>query len=245
MDLEIVWTVASKDFAIFRRKNSIIYSMTGFILLISVGFPYLIKYINDNAGGDLSTALPTLMNAFSFWFVIGSTIVPVGIASYSLIGEKLQKSLEPLLATPATDREILLGKVIAAFLPSVLLMYGGAAVYMTLMDAFTRERLGYLYYPNWSMGLTMLVAVPLACILSVEMNVMISSRSNDARTAQQLGSLVTVPMGLVYVLSEINFIQLDTGTLLIISGILFVVDAFLYYLSTSTFQREQILTKWK
>jgi len=33
--------------------------------------------------------------------------------------------------------------------------------------------------------------------------------------------------------------------LLIISGIFLVTDLFLFYLSTATFKREEILTRWK
>jgi hypothetical protein len=45
--------------------------------------------------------LPTFMNAFSYWFAIGAALLPLGIASYSLIGEIVQKSLELRLATLA------------------------------------------------------------------------------------------------------------------------------------------------
>jgi ABC-2 type transport system permease protein len=40
-------------------------------------------------------------------------------------------------------------------------------------------------------------------------------------------------------------IILDTVTLIIISAILLAADSLLFYLSRATFQREEILTKWK
>jgi ABC-2 type transport system permease protein len=75
--------------------------------------------------------LPYLENqSFSFWFVMGASLLPTGIASYSLVGEKVQKSLEPLLATPTTDEEILAGKAVAAFIPVIISNYiGGSPVY--------------------------------------------------------------------------------------------------------------------
>jgi ABC-2 type transport system permease protein len=57
-----------------------------------------------------------LFNAFNFWFIILASAVPSGMASYSVVREKVEKSLEPLLSTPATDGEILLGKSLASFL---------------------------------------------------------------------------------------------------------------------------------
>ncbi len=46
-------------------------------------------------------------------------------------------------------------------------------------------------------------------------------------------------------MGEINVITLNANNLLIISAILAVVDAVLFFVSRSTFQREEILTKWK
>jgi hypothetical protein len=67
-------------------------------------------------------------------------MLPVAIASYSLVGEKIERSLEPLLATPATDGEILLGKGIAAFVPPVAAIWAGAVVFMALAGQTARWR---------------------------------------------------------------------------------------------------------
>ncbi len=78
--------------------------------------------------------LPGLLNSFSFFLVIGAAFVPLGIASYSIVGEKVEKSLEPLLATPLTDGEILLGKTISAIVPTLVAMYAAAVVFMVGID---------------------------------------------------------------------------------------------------------------
>ncbi len=49
----------------------------------------------------------------------------------------------------------------------------------------------------------------------------------------------------IYIASEIRMITLDINSLLIISGILLAVDVALFFVSTATFRREEILTKWK
>ena len=194
--------MASKDFQIFTRKKSILYSIIGFEVLVSIGLPLLILFVSRKPGG--LAVLPYLINSFSFWFVMGTAILPTGIASYSLVGEKIQKSLEPLLATPTTDEEILAGKAIAAFIPAMAANYIGAALFMLFVDAFTANKLMYLYYPNGVIAIILLLLAPLACILSIGYNVLISSRSNDTRAAQQVGALIILPFGAMYVLSEIN-----------------------------------------
>ena len=120
--------------------------------------------------------------------------IPTPIASYSLVGEKVEKSLEPLLATPTTDSEILLGKGIAAFLPPIGAIFGGATIFMVLIDLVTYGRLGYYYFPNLNTGIVLFLMVPLAAIMSVEWNVIVSSRVSDVRAAQQLGALIDAPL---------------------------------------------------
>ena len=192
-----------------------------------------------------AASLPTFINAFSFLYVIGAALAPVGIASYSLIGEKVQKSLEPLLATPTTDEEILAGKSIAAFLPAIGANYIGALIFTVLVDLFTYSTLKSLYFPNWDIAIILFLLAPLACILSVGYNVLVSSRANDVRTAQQLGTLILLPFGAVYLLSELKVLTLTTDNMLIMAAVLAVIDGIVFYLVKATFQREEILTKWK
>jgi ABC-2 type transport system permease protein len=187
-----------------------------------------------------------LLPAFSFFYLILAGYLPSTIASYSLVGEKVEKSLEPLLATPTTDSEILLGKGIAAFVPTVASILAGSAIFMTLMDFVTRGKLGYYFFPNWNAVIVLFIMVPLAALLSVEWNVFISSRVSDVRIAQQFGVLVMIPLLGIYVSGEVNLIDLGvTNNLLYISAVLIAADVILFILARATFRREEILTKWK
>jgi len=243
MRLSKAWTVASKDFMTYRNKKSILYSTFYFVGLVSIGVPFILRYVASKPNS--AAALPTLMNAFSFLYVIGAALLPLGIASYSLVGEKVQKSLEPLLATPTTDEEILAGKSIAAFFPAIGANLIAAVIFTVLVDLFTYKTLNSLYFPNWNMAIILFLLAPLACILSVGYNVLISSRANDVRTAQQLGALIILPLGAVYLLTELRVLDLNTNTLLIVAASLAAVDVVVFFLAKATFQREEILTKWK
>jgi ABC-2 type transport system permease protein len=239
------WIIAAKDFKIFFKKKSILYAIIGFEILVSVGLPLIIKFVITKAAGIPEGILFGLINSFSFWYVIGAAVLPMAIASYSLVGEKVQKSLEPLLATPTTDEEILEGKGLAAFLPSMMANYTGATVFMILVNAFTIDKLAYYYFPNLSFTIILFLLAPLACILSVELNVLVSSRSKDIRAAQQMGLFIFLPFGAVSFLTEINVIALTIRNLLILSAVLVVLDMMVFYIVKTTFRREEILTKWK
>jgi ABC-2 type transport system permease protein len=243
MRLSKAWMVASKDFKTFSKRKNILYSSIYFEAIVSIGLPFIIRYMTGKP--NAVAAIPFILSAFSFLFVIGAALLPVGIASYSLIGEKVQKSLEPLLATPTTDEEILVGKSIAAFLPALGTNLVGALIFTTLVDLFTYNTLKSLYYPNWDIVIIVFLLGPLASLLSVGYNVLISSRSNDVRSAQQLGALIMLPLGAVYVLSEFKVLNLTTNNLLIGAAVLVAIDVIVFYLVKATFQREEILTKWK
>ncbi|MGD0203347.1 MAG: ABC transporter permease subunit [Candidatus Bathyarchaeia archaeon] len=244
MNLSTSWIIASKELKIFRRKKSIIYGTILFPLLLDVLFPLVIIYAEGKNGGIPGSYLPGLLNAFSFFFVIAAAVLPSAIASYAIVGEKVEKSLEPLLATPTTDGEILLGKSIAAFIPPIAASWAGLSIFMVLMDRLTSNTLGYLIYPDWSIGVIFLL-IPIAAILSIELSVIASSRVSDVRSANSIGGLMFIPFMVIYLAGEIGVITLNTGNLLIISGAILIVDLALFYFSVATFRREEILTKWK
>jgi ABC-type Na+ efflux pump permease subunit len=244
MNLRHSWIIALKDIKIFIRKRTVLYTLVLLPLLLSVLFPLVIEYGGKSSGGIPASSLPGLLHSFEWFYVIIPAIIPAPIASYSIVGEKLEKSLERLLATPTTDGEILLGKSIAVFIPAIIATYAGATIYMALIDSVTYSKLGYLYYPNWDMGIILLLA-PLALLLSIELNIITSSRVSDVRSASQLGGLMFLPFIGIYLASELGAITLDTSTLLILAGVIAVLDLVMFRISTSIFQREQILTKWK
>ncbi|HXT34223.1 MAG TPA: hypothetical protein VN837_01490, partial [Chloroflexota bacterium] len=146
MRLSKALLITAKDVTIFRNKPVIIYSLVGFEVLVAIVLPIILHRVATQ-GHQPDLVLPKLIDAFSVWFVIGAAVLPVGIASYSLVGEKLQHSLEPLLAAPVSDDEILVGKGLAALLPTFAATYVGAVIFMALVDLFTDGTLHYRVYP--------------------------------------------------------------------------------------------------
>jgi ABC-2 type transport system permease protein len=238
-----VATIAAKDLRILLSKRGACLAIVLFPVALAVGLPMAIRY-GGGDGGIPAPMLPQVLDALTFFFVIGTAILPTAIATYSLVGEKVERSLEPLLATPVTDGEILLGKSIAAFAPPIAAIWAGATVFMALCDEFTRHKLGYLYFPNATAIVILGVLAPLAAMLCVELSVLISARVSDIRAAQQLGMLAVLPFTALYVLTVIGVLTLDGTTLGVIAGVLAAVDASLVFASRATFRREEILTRW-
>lgn len=245
MDLQNAWNVARKDFKTYARRPSVIYATVAMPLIVGVAFPFLVHYyITDGTKGVSAASAPHLLDSFSIWFIIAATITPTAIASYSIVGEKIQKSLEPMLATPMSDGDILLGKTISALLFPLVAVYIGSASFMSLVDYFTHGLFGYDYYPNWHIG-AILLAAPFAALLSVQLNVIISSRMTDVRSAQQSGVLVMLPFLGVFLASELGLFSLNDTNLVILAVVLAATSVAMFLVARTTFQREEILTRWK
>jgi len=244
------WIVTSKDLSVFRRNKYIFYSLVTLPFVIGVVLPIIFVFALQTQASTLTSAqyisaANTVANTGLIYFVVIPVILPAIMGSYSIVGEKIEKSLEPLLATPTTDGELLLGKSLATFLPTMGVTYIGTAIFVTIMDVWSYIKFGIFLLPNTDFALILGVMAPLACVLSVEANVIISSRVNDIRAAQQLGTYVVLPLILLLVFAiQISIIPISLLTLLV-SAALAAIDIALFYLSKAIFQREEILTKWK
>jgi ABC-2 type transport system permease protein len=244
------WIVATKDLSLFKRNKYILYSLIALPFLMGLLLPIITIFSLQTEASSLTEAqlietAKVLIDLFTTYFVIIAAILPTIIASYSFVGEKLEKSLEPLLATPTTDGELLFGKSLAAFIPCVGATYIGALIFVITIDAWSIINLGVFLVPNVYWAIIMGVVTPLVCVLSVEANVIISSRVNDIRAAQQLGAFVILPIILVMVFASTVQTFPLVMLALILSGGLALADVAMFYLSKATFQREEILTKWK
>jgi ABC-2 type transport system permease protein len=182
---------------------------------------------------------------FIVLFLMMPLMVPVTIAAYSIVGEKVSRSLEPLLATPITTTQLLLGKGLAAALPGVAMAWFSYGLFLVFARFLAvSDRVFYIFLnPMWLVA--MLVLTPLLTIMAVNVGIIVSSRTSDPRAAEQLGSLIILPLMVLLIGPMTGFIMLNATTFWIASAIAAVADVGLMYLGVALFQRETILTRWK
>lgn len=245
--------VTKKDLSVFRKNKYVLYSLIAMPIILGVVLPIIFIFaLNaEITSGALSheqslAAAGQIVDLATMYFVLIPAILPSIIASYSFVGEKIEKSLEPLLATPTTDGELLLGKSLASFIPCMVVTYVGAAISAIIIDVWsvTTNQIGTILIPNQYWLMVIGLIAPLACIMSVEANIIVSSKVNDIRAAQQLGGLIVLPLIFLVIFASTSA-QLSTIIALVVIVALAVADIALFYLSKATFQREEILTKWK
>src|SRR4030066_2569370 len=186
-----------------------------------------------------------IVSEFLIMFMLIPLFIPVNIASYSIVGEKTTRSLEPLLATPITTGELLMGKNLASVIPAILATWAGFAIFAVGSIIITGggALASALLDPMWLIAI--FLAGPLAARLSVNFSIMVSSRVNDPRVAEQLSAVVIVPLMAVFFGQITGFLILNSTLILIMCLILLLLDALMVYTSIRLFQRETILTRWK
>ncbi len=182
---------------------------------------------------------------FLLLFLIMPVMIPATIASYSIVGEKSTKTLEPLLATPITTIELLFGKSMAAVIPAVTVTWISFVAFIvgTIIILGNTDLVTLILSPMWL--LLIFGVAPLLSVFGVSAAVMISTRVNDPRVAEQISSLVIIPLIGLFMAQTFGLIQMNLSVTIWIALILLVIDIVMLYIATQLFQREKILTKWK
>lgn len=192
--------------------------------------------------GELAGAFA--VQQFLVFFLLMPAYIPLSIATFSIIGEKQARSLEPVLATPIRTSELLAGKAVAALVPGVLAGWVTYVIFVVLASLVYGPALfSVVTDPSWLAGVFLLG--PAVGLSSVVAGVIVSARVNDPRVAQQVGGVVIVPVIALVLLQA-------TGTLLVgpvgytlLAIIVLVVSIIGLRVGVRLFDREAILTRWR
>ncbi len=258
-------TIIRKEWAeVF--KNRLVLSTVIFLPLLFTALPLIMLYVTRESGNstDLTSDMPPqfaqlcpedlsgnacfqvyMVNQFMLLFMLTPLIIPVNIAAYSVVGEKTTRSLEPLLATPITTEELLAGKNLAAVIPAVLATWAGFILY--ILGAWiivpSSRVVSALLDPMWWMAV--LLVGPLLAVLSVNFALMVSSRVNDPRVAEQLSAVVILPLLAMFFGQIAGLFLINRQAILILAAALVLLDLLLVFVAVRLFQRETILTRWR
>jgi ABC-2 type transport system permease protein len=262
--MDKIKTIIDKEWAeVF--KNKLVLFTVAFLPLLLTALPLITLYAMQNLPpeelisgstpdaffGDLCIGLSEvdctqvyLLNIFTLMFMILPVMIPVTIAAYSIVGEKTTRSLEPLLATPITTAELIIGKAAAAVIPAIVVTWISFGIYLFGARLMTNATIfAQLIAPMWL--LAVFLVGPLLAVLAVCTAMMISSRVTDPRTAEQLSGAVVLPIILLIMGQSFGIFLLSSELVLVTAVVLLFLDAFLIYLTIKLFRRETILTRWK
>lgn len=185
-----------------------------------------------------------LFQQFLLLYLIAPIVGAVSLAAHTVVGEKQGRTLEPLLTTPLSTAEMLIAKVLASFLPSLVIEAVGLCLYFASIAVLTSP--GVLW-SLLSLRSLLLIGVlgPFASLAALQATIAVSSRVNDPRSAQQVAVLLILPLMLMLVGQIAGAFFLSSPMLLLLSLAMAMAWVVLILLSVALFERETILTRWK
>jgi ABC-2 type transport system permease protein len=222
---------------------------TGQELATDPGLQKALEFARTRTPGLVGVAPELAVEAFLFQqflalFLLAPIVSAVSLAAYSVVGEKQGRTLEPLLTTPLSTPELLIGKALASFIPSLVMELAGVAVYLLLIAIFGSPGVVASLFTVRS-GILVLVVGPLASLAALQATIAVSSRANDPRSAQQIAVLVVLPLVLLFVGQLAGAFFLTSALLLLVGVVALGAWGLLVMLSVALFERETILTRWK
>jgi ABC-2 type transport system permease protein len=116
------------------------------------------------------------------------------IAADGMAGETERGTLEGLLLTPLTDREIVTAKLLAAWVPATVVGLIGGVVYAVVANLAVGTQVGRLVLPTTEFTVMVLWVGPTFAAASLAAVSLVSVRVKTTQEAFQLGGVVVLPV---------------------------------------------------
>lgn len=254
--------VYRKDLLDLRKNAGLIWSMLALPLVIvvtplGVVWAYVRNPDDPNlkaialyydVGVDLANASHFLLEkVLADWFVIYLAMpvfVPMLISSHAVAGEKEKRTLEPLLASPVTPLELVIGKSLASLVPSVIISILAFGLLCVGVDAVTYRFIGELVLPNGMWVFGVFVIAPLFAFFGNGVAVLVSARVGDSRFAQQLAGLMVLPLMGLAAGQFGGFLKAGPAYYSRIAAVVLVLDVVIVLVARRFFDRERLMSRW-
>jgi ABC-2 type transport system permease protein len=224
-----------KEQRLYRRNGSIVAAMA-IIPMVFVIQPLVAVFATSSGAAESLRQHHELLYMLAI-----PALVPATLASYAVVGERQEGTLEPVLSTPIRREELLLAKALAVLVPAVVVAYLVFGAFIVLVELFAKPHVasGIIRGPD---VLAQVIFTPLLAGLSIWIAIGISTRSRDVRVAQQLATLASLPSIAVTTLVALDVIH-PTVRLAFAFGIgLLVANRVGWRVLSALFDRERLIS---
>lgn len=243
--MKLSWTrigsIFTKEIREFRHNRFVIITMA-VMPLVFITLPIIDLF---TIKATFSThALSTRIGLSLLYMLIIPAFVPSTLSGYSIVGEREQGTLEPLLITPISQEELLLGKALSVLLPTLVIAYAMFGVFLAASAVFADATVSSAVFER-SHLLVQILFTPLLAGWSIWVGTAISVRSSDVRVAQQLSVLASMPPLVLVALISLNVNTASLTLALLLAAVLLIVDGLGWRIVASMFDRERLITGTK
>ncbi len=236
------WTrvraISVKELRDYRRNRFVVGTMTVLPLLFII-LP-LIQVFHTYAHVH-STNLNLHVGASMLYMLVVPAFLPSTLSAYSVVGEREQGTLEPVLITPIRREELLVGKALAAFVPTLVLAYAVFGIFLAAVALFAHPVIVSAIFAGTHV-LVQLLFIPLLAGWGIWVGIAVSARSTDVRVAQQLSWLGSVPLLAILALMSLNVIAVSAGLAVGLAAVLLAIDLLAWRAVAAMFDRERLIT---
>ena len=230
-----VQAIFRKELREFRRNRSVTAGMAIIPVVFSIQ-PLVSVFALQ------SSASTQLRHEHVLLYMLGiPALVPSLVAAYSVVGERQQGTLEPVLTTPLRREELLLGKALATFLPSIAVAYSVYGLFLASVELFAVPSVASALIRSPDL-LAQLLFTPLLAGWSIWIAIVISTRSSDVRVAQQLATLASLPSIALTTLVALNVIKASLAIALVAAAALVLLNSIGWRIASAAFDRERLIT---
>lgn len=176
-------------------------------------------------------------------FLIIPLMVASVIAADSFAGERERRTLEALLYTPTTDRDLFIGKLLSSWLPALAVTLAGFILYTLMANLSAWPSMGKIFFPNLMWVVMTLWVAPAAAGLGLSTMVLVSVRAQGFQDAYQTGGLVVLPI-LLLVFGQISGeMYFSVWVVLLLGFIFWGIDVALIWFGSKTFHRGRLIAR--
>jgi len=230
-----VRAIYRKELHEYRRNRNIVFGMAILPLI------FLIQPLISVLGAPSASA-SSLANHHELLYLLAiPALVPATLAAYSVVGERQQGTLEPVLTTPILREEFLLGKALAVLAPSVAIAYAVCIFFLVCVELFAAPGVAPALVRGSDL-LAQLIFTPLLAGWSIWVGIAISARASETRVAQQLAILANLPSVVVTTLLAIGTIKPSLPLAIGAAVLLLVLNRIGWRVTSAIFDREKLVT---
>ena len=269
MNARAMLAIVRKDLKVVIQNKNVVIPIIIIIAVFFIGFPWLAGLaptIIHGLGGQMTSLegilakMPAGMLQELAGYAVSQKVIvfvlvymllpfflmiPLMVASLvaadSFAGEKERKTLEALLYTPTTDRELFIAKMFSGWLASIAVALGGFLIYAINVNAAAWSQMQRIFFPN-ALWLVMVIwVVPALSGLGVSLMVVASARAQGFQDANQMGGLVVLPIVALFYAQMAGAIFINIGIMLLMGLIVWLMTGVLIWLGSRIFHRNRLL----
>jgi len=269
MNRRAILAIVRKDLMVVRQSRAVMAPLLIVPVIFLVGMPLLASFapslINLPGSSDFTALLaqlpPELTARFAglseeaqvlkllvtylfapLYLIVPLMVVSV-IAADAFAGEKERRTLEALLYTPTSDRELLFAKALAAYIPAILIAWVGFAVYALVANLAGWRVIGEVFFPTPMWWMLAGWVAPGVAALGLSATVLVSARVSTFQEAYQLGAVVVIPIVALVAAQATGLVILSSWIAIVLGGVAWALAAVLWWLGTRSFSRDRLLTR--